>query len=187
MTKQSRILYWPGMHRNSEELLDTLETVTKQSKSSLHWLKEPYDIGVLPNNRASDIHRFIEKETTFNWWIGLSLGAAVAFIVAASVSKSKRPKRITLINIFHDRKDLAKHKSFSLDDQWPLRPLDFIINSEIKVDLVVSKKDEKIPPSYSLNMMAVLNKYQINLIELDADHQISSLSTQKCLAKLLLH
>jgi hypothetical protein len=147
-------------------------------------MEDSYDVGSQPDSSHCNIHRYLGNlsSSSYDWWIGLSLGAAVAHICSVSIIPELRPKRLTLINTFGDRKKLAETKGFSIDNQWPLVPQNFPFDSDIQIDVVVSLQDTHIPPSMGLQMENYVQNPNVNFIALNSDHNISSSSKQKDLA-----
>ncbi len=120
------------------------------------------------------------------WWIGLSLGAAVAHIVAATIPVRSRPRRLTLINPFADRIELSRQRGFSLKDQWPLRPVEPFAAQCMKVDLVLSRFDERIPWSHGVRLQECYRATDVRLLSLEADHALTTPAIQVDLANWLL-
>lgn len=180
------ILFWPGIHRKQDELLYLRNILSELNNNQVNIMQSKYDLGSMPSSKESVFINEIEREPTYKWWIGLSLGAAVAYVSACTVSLDKRPSRLTLINTFHDRLKLSKRMKFSMDKQWPLIPQNSALDSNIHVDLVISDEDKKMPPEFGLKMLESLSTNNVKLIKIKADHQISSPEYQVKLATVLL-
>ncbi len=181
------VWHWPGIRRSPAEL-DTLFGVLREAKCTVDCVGAAYDIGLLPDNSGSGVQQWVNdpKRTVSDWWIGLSLGAAVAHIAACTAPEPRRPKRLTLINPFADRIEVSRHLGFSMSGQWPLKPINFHSSGGILVDLIISRWDERIPPDYGNRLKDCYPAGDVSVIELDADHAISEPSQQRFLASLLL-
>lgn len=151
------------------------------------WMNVPYDKDLTPDKPSSQIQYYImnQKGAVFSWWIGLSLGASVAYIVAATIPVQYQPKRLTLINAFADREKLAQEKGFNLNGQWVISLSNYTLPSSLEVDLIISKQDEKIPKSQNDSLRKVLISNQVKIIELDTDHTIN-IEQQQILVKQLV-
>ncbi len=180
-------MYWPGIHRLPEELNQCFAELQKIG-FRVTWMNVPYDKGLTPDQPSSQIQYYImnQKSAVFSWWIGLSLGASVAYIVAATIPVQYQPKRLTLINAFADREKLAQEKGFSLNGQWVIFPSKYTLPSSVEVDFIISKQDDKIPKSQSNSLREVLISNQVRIIELDTDHAINNIEQQQILAKQLV-
>lgn len=174
------------MRREPKELLDLRNTLSNINNHKTSVLKSRYDLGSMPPCKESPVINEIETGKMYKWWIGLSLGAAVAYVSACAVSLNKRPSRLTLINTFHNRLELSKEMKFSIDNQWPLIPQDFTLDHNIQIDLVISDEDKKIPSKYGLMMLNQMSNNNVNIIKIKSDHQISSPVYQVKLAEVLL-
>lgn len=71
-------------------------------------------------------------------------------------------------------------------DQWPLRPIDYCLSAYCRVDLVISKRDARIPPSHARRLVDCFGAGTVSLVEVDADHVISDDAAQYKLALQLL-
>lgn len=182
----NNILYWPGMRSIPEELCFLKKRIKENGNFKIITMPEKYDFGPLPYKADTPISSFIEHQTYSHWWIGLSLGASVAYIISSLASKNKKPKRLTLINMFHNRKELSIQKKFSLDSQWDLRPINYKIAKDIKIDLVISEYDKKINPIFGLKMLNRLTSNNVNLFKIKTDHVLSSKTLQEELANKLI-
>ena len=110
----------------------------------------------------------------------------MAHSAASCAPPSQRPKRLTLINPFADRMELAQRLGFSMTNQWSLKPADFHSPGGLLVDLVISKRDDRIPPEHGYRLKECYPTGCVRVIELDADHALSEESQQHRLASLLL-
>lgn len=188
MTKvfDKSILYWQGRGRNPLELINFNKTL-KHHGFSTQIMPLDYDIGLMPNNPESRIYQWIhcQIKTTQDWWIGLSLGASVAYILASSAMTGSIPQRITLINPFANREKLAKEKNFSLNQQWVINPINHRLCVPI-VDIVLSVNDNRIPIKHGQALLPMITAKELRVIMLDADHTISDSTAQLDLANVLL-
>ena len=176
------------MKRDPQELSTLLAHLTTCG-ITVRTVSAPYDTGPLPSEPASHAHQEVMHSDTepSNWWIGLSLGAAVAHIVCSTVCAEKRPTRLTLINPFADRIELSKIRQFALDDQWPLRPDKYPLPPGTVADLVLSSRDERIPPEQGLSLHALWGAQRSRVVWADSDHVISDSDEQRRLAESLLN
>lgn len=181
------IWYWPGIYRKSTELNVLLGSLG-ESQFDVKWIDHQYDSGLPPDNPNSDIRQWVAdpQEKPADWWIGLSLGAAVAHISLCCAPQSRLPKRLTLINPFADRVELAAYAGFSIADQWNLIPVGFRFKRDIAVELVVSSNDVSVPPEQGMRLLSCYPTSNVTVINLHADHSISSISAQRSLASILL-
>lgn len=182
------VWYWPGMERDPQELSTLLAYLTTCG-ITVRTVSAPYDIGPLPSEPASRAHQEVMESDTApsNWWIGLSLGAAVAHIVCSTVCTANRPTRLTLINPFADRLELSRILHFALDDQWPLRPDKYPLPRGTVADLVLSSRDERIPPEQGLRLHSLWGAVRSRVVWTNSDHVISDTAEQRRLAESLLH
>lgn len=181
------VWYWPGIRRNNSDF-STLFCILREAGYYIDLVNTDYDIGLLPNNLSSGVQLYVNDPTRVmsNWWIGFSLGAAVAHIAAATAPVHRRPKRLTLINPFANRLELSEQVGFNIGDQWRLNPVEFSCPNGISVDLIISRRDERIPPDQGRRLIGCFPKNNIMYLELDADHMISGGTQQSLLATLLL-
>ena len=181
------ILYWPGMRYNPGEL-EMFFSHMRSKGFVVRIVKAPYDVGPLPAYSSSLAHQEVLHSDTpaGGWWIGLSLGAAVAHIVCSTVFSEKRPRRLTLINPFADRVELSIVRGFALGDQWRIRPEKYRVPPGISVDLILSLRDERIPLEQGLRLQSLWSDPRSRVVWTDSDHIISDFTEQQRLAKLLL-
>lgn len=174
------------MRRNVTELSVLLSQLEKRG-FSVGTLKAQYDLGPLPSDPQSAVHHEVGETGNIrrDWWIGLSLGAAVATIACATVLPKAVPARLTLINPFADRNELARLRGFVMGSQWPLCPANYSLPREVKVDIVLSKHDKSIPCAQGLRLHAKW-KPKAQIIWSDSDHVISDVEEQRRLVELLL-
>lgn len=180
------ILYWPGRGNNPLQLYECLRIMEREGHS-VEVMPFRYDVGTNPDNPQSCIYQWAIERTNAGayWWIGLSLGAAIAHIVASVIPIGVRPRRITLINPFADRAQLAKEKNFSLQGQWSLNPVEYKLCVPY-VDLVLSLQDDRIPNEHGKRLLPHINAEKVQVIMLNADHAVQCHSIQSDLAKVLL-
>ena len=180
------ILYWQGRARSNSELFK-FHQVLKHHDFLTEIMPINYDIGLLPNNPESSIYQWIHNQTkkTYDWWIGLSLGASVAYMVASSAMTCSAPKRITLINPFSNREMLANEKGFSLNQQWAINPANYRLHVST-VDIVLSVNDDRIPIKHGQLLLPMITAKELRVILLDADHIISKTKAQSDIANFLL-
>ena len=183
---KNRLLYWPGMHSDKSELQFLLESIAV-SGVSITQMECPYDIGLSPDNQYSEIYRWLKQSNLYwDWWIGLSLGAAVAHIASCIGSINIRPKRISLINPFSDREALSREARFNIQNQWNFKPINYVCSTAIDIDLIISLYDDRISNEHGKQLLKCYPSANIRLTELEADHAISSQIRQHQLAKILL-
>ena len=181
-----KILYWPGIGRSPLELFDFYRSM-EDNGYSIAIMPYEYDVGEKPHNPESFIYQWANNQsnTGADWWIGLSLGASVAYLVASAISAESIPKRITLINPFADRAQLAWEKGFSLVGQWLLSPLNHSLYVPI-VDIVLSLNDDRIPIEHGKQLLSMITATELRVIMLNADHAVSCCSALLYLADMLL-
>jgi hypothetical protein len=143
-----------------------------------------YDTGIPPFATNSEWGMWC-AENNFSWWIGISLGASLAYTFASLLNEIKRPKRLTLINPFASRETLAKEKTFSINGQWNFSPIAYALNLK-KIDMVISVFDEKIPIYHGVSLLNKAVSDRKSLIFVDDNHQIQNEAAQKELAELLI-
>lgn len=187
-TSNESILYWQGRSRNHLELSE-FHQVLRNHGFKKGVMPIEYDIGPPPNEPDSKIYKWIHYQSTSHcssWWIGISLGASIAYVLASSAKKDLLPRRITLINPFSNRIQLAREKGFSLNQQWPLMPINFPLQVPY-VDIILSKNDDKIPNVHGQSLIPMILAERICLVFIDADHTISDRKTQAEIANFLLN
>jgi hypothetical protein len=185
-TLDKSILYWQGRSRNESELSHFHQELKLRGYST-EIMPIDYDTGLPPNNPKSSIYEWTYRQTnrTYDWWIGLSLGASVAYMVASSYATCSNPKRLTLINPFSNREKLAREKKFSLNGQWVINPINHQLHVSV-VDIVLSVNDNRIPIEHGKSLLPMIVAKKIRVILLDADHAISDATAQSDLASFLL-
>lgn len=181
----ARVLYWPGLKRNPSEL-EHLWPLLKSAGVTLRWLEPDYDVGPAPGEPDSPVIQWLGQQSMYSWWIGLSLGASVAHISAATVAPIRRPRRLTLINPIADRIALSCRNGFSLEQQWRIIPQTIEVPGIVVVDIVVSKFDERVPPEHGRSMLSCYPDSRVRFIELESGHTVDEFSVQRNLSALLL-
>jgi hypothetical protein len=108
MSPPGELLYWPGRRRRPDELSTLLHRLLASGWQPTR-IELVYDMGPPPPDPGFPLPREIDDSHTQSrrWWLGLNLGAAVAFILSSHVKPGQRPQRLTLINPFADRGRLA--------------------------------------------------------------------------------
>jgi hypothetical protein len=187
MSSTGKLLYWPGRRRHPDELSALLHRLGASGWHPTR-LEPVYDHGPPPGDPGYLLPREVggDPSQSRRWWMGLSLGAAVALILAGHVRPGQRPQRLTLINPFADRGRLAAEIGFEPEHGWDLVPMAHRPHSEILVDLVLSDSDEKIPRIHSELLREALRPARPRIITIDADHAITAAAAQDRLAGLLL-
>ena len=159
-------------------------TLTNQLKHISHSIYPlPYDAGVLSPKPFEEWLN--NNQTAPSWWIGLSLGASLAWYYAAMIQKEFQPKRLTLVNPFSNRRALAQLKGFSMDNQWDLNLENINIPDSIDVSAVISTNDTKIPLCCKQQLLDKIPKSSNYFI--DADHGLSEKSAQLLMFDLLFN
>ncbi len=181
------ILYWPGIRRGPHELHAFFRAL-RDDDFKIDRITENYDVGLPPDDARSAIQRWVTdpRRVVSHWWIGLSLGAAVAHITACTTPPSCRPKRLTLINPFADRAELSRYLGFSMAGQWRLSPISFPSPGGFVVDVIISRFDERIPAEHGHRLSECYSERDVKIIHLDADHAVSAEGQQRELAAILL-
>lgn len=173
-----KILFWAGRGQD----LKILENFRKQlikSGFQIDYINIRYDEGELLPNKW--------KQVLYNdsdWWIGISLGAALVYY-SANFAEGYKPKRITLINPFSSRKILSEEKGFDLSNQWLFSPKDCTLKID-NMDVVLSTYDTKIPMYHGIEL---LNKTICNnkkIVFVDSNHTIDDINAQIELADILI-
>ena len=178
MPEEPAILYFPGIHRLPEELRDFFELLQAHTGRQVHTCPVPYDTGEFTSRPFEQwLRQFSDSQP---WWVGLSLGASVAWLLAASVPESLRPQRLILVNPFADRCKLAQTMGFSMRNQWDLSPEQTALPASMDVDLVISLLDTKIPLSHKQNLLPQLPPTgRVHFLR--ADHALSTPEFQQSL------
>ena len=180
--KKLTVLYFPGIHRLPNELEHFFLLLKEKTGASIYISPIQYDTGIFTLTPFYDWLNSIPRP---DWWIGLSLGASLAWMAAAECPEMLRPARLTLLNPFANRKILAETAGFSMSNQWDLVPEQVEVPPGIKTDAVISRQDSKIPWECKRNLIHKIPKGQVSLI--DTDHAFSSEQEQILLFKTLLH
>jgi len=168
--------------------LTRLFSLLRMGGYTVRTIRSPYDQGPLPSLPASHLHREVTNSDApvSTWWIGLSLGASIAHIVASTISPPKKPKRLTLINPFSDRVALSQIKGFELGDQWPIAPCLYDLPSMTFAEIVLSSDDTQIPNDQGMRLHVEWGSMRSRVITIDGDHSLSAIKSQEILAKALL-
>jgi hypothetical protein len=183
MTHGAKILYWPGRGK-SPDVLSSFLSALRDDSVSVDIFPFEYDTGQPPFRKDSAWSSWIGSNPR-DWWIGISLGASLAYMMAALLEINMRPKRLTLINPFQSRKILSVEKNFSLQNQWDFSPISHNLIIE-EVDMVISVNDEKIPAYHGIKLLDNIICDKKNLILIEAGHCIDNHSAQEILASVLL-
>jgi hypothetical protein len=181
--KTDSILFWPGRGK-SPDVLTRFLSVLNTNAYTIVTIPFEYDTGIPPFTAHSEWETWC-AENNFSWWIGISLGASLAYTFASLLNEANRPERLTLINPFASREILAKEKKFSINDQWNFSPIHYDLNLR-KIDMVVSVFDKKIPIYHGISLLNKVVSSRKNLIFVDDNHQIQNEAAQKELAELLI-
>ncbi len=177
------ILFFPGIHRRDDEL-KTFFTLAKRYKHiSYSVYPLPYDTG---NLTIKPFEEWLNSNQTIpSWWIGLSLGACLAWYSASTIQEDLLPKRLTIVNPFSNRRALAQLRGFSMDNQWDLNLENANIPASVNVSAIISLHDAKIPLCCK---RALLNKMPIrSQFFIDADHSLSENFAQHSMFNYLLN
>jgi hypothetical protein len=143
-----------------------------------------YDTGSPPFSLDSEWTVWLKKHPV-SWWIGMSLGASLAWVFASLLDDSIKPRRLTLINPFASRKQLAEEQGFSLNEQWDFAPLESKLTVS-RAEIVVSIFDEKLPIQHGIRLLNKIEADIKRVIFVDDNHQIQTNDAQEELAKLLI-
>lgn len=177
----SKILFWQGRGQSDTVLSEFLRILRADNEVVIFPFK--YDNGSLPFSSESEWSRWL-CSNKFDWWCGISLGASLAHRMTEFCG-TYAPERLTLINPFHSRRQLANEKLFSMDGQW-----DFTLSENIgavkMLEVVVSVYDDKIPLHHSMQIMSQTITNSKQLIFVNSDHCISEQYIQSELAEMLL-
>lgn len=179
----SKVLYWPGRGKNLEVLADFRDVLIKNGYV-IDYVPMEYDVGTNPFVDPSEWVDFL-SQGTWNWWIGISLGAALSYFAASLLEAKMRPTRMTLINPFASRKVLSSEKGFSLAKQWDFSPISFVLDIN-HIDIVLSVKDEKISNHHGIELFSAVTGITKQIIRVDADHCLNNTDAQIELASYLL-
>jgi hypothetical protein len=180
--KQESMLFWPGRGKDPDILKSFLSRVHDKG-IDIEVIPFNYDAGLPPFSACSEWGEWL-REHSVSWWAGISLGASLAWVFASLLDDSVKPQRLTLINPFASRKQLAEERGFSLNGQWDFAPLESKLTISI-AEIVISVFDEKIPVQHGIRL---LNKIEANVkkvIFVDDNHQIQKSGAQEELAELL--
>jgi hypothetical protein len=181
--KLRSILFWPGREKDPRVLSHFL-SVLNNNDCSIATIPFEYDIGIPPFNTNSEWQTWF-LENNFTWWIGISLGASLAYTLASLLNETQKPERLTLINPFASREILAKEKGFSISGQWNFSPIDYDLNMKY-IEMVISVFDKRIPIYHGVSLLNKVTSSGKRLIFINDNHQIQNNKVQKELAELLL-
>lgn len=171
-----RILYAPGLGQDYKILHDFRDKL-KSLEYEISYINFSYDVG----NFEPQCYICITKNTS-EWWVGISLGASILYYMYNFAEI--KPKRITIINPFSDRKQLSNEKGFDISNQWNFAPKSMKIKIK-QIDLVTSVYDQSIPMYHGIELINNAEASTKNIIYVDADHQVNNIDAQKELAKCL--
>ena len=172
-----KILYWPGIGQNTDILKYFRNEFTNDYKIDMIDFK--YDIGDLNPQNWDIIHN------NYDWWIGISLGASLAYYSYNYVTEIHKPYRLIIINPFSSRKLLSSEKGFNMLNQWDFSPKEI----EIKVkefDLVSSVFDTKIPTYHGIELLNKTISNNKNIVFVDSTHTIDNIEAQIQLANIFM-
>ena len=175
----NKIMYWPGFARKDDELLYLLSEVKKRG---LDVTKFPYnyDYGnIIPHEWNTLV------EWDFDWWLGISLGASVMVYSLRFLPIEYYPKRITIINPFYSRSELAKKNGFDMSNQMDFK-LDQIVKNIDKIELVSSLYDEKIRMNDGVRVVCNFEATNRSIIFVKSNHGIDDSYVQTELAHILI-
>ena len=173
------ILYWPGFSRAEDEL-SYFQTEFRNKDFEITKFPQNYDYGVINPTEWINLINW-----NFDWWIGMSLGASVMIYSLKYLPKYFFPKRITIINPFYSRSELAKENGFNMENQMDFQ-LDFKIEGPETVELISSTDDEKIKMNHGIKVINNFEKSKKSIIFVSDNHRIGTPVAQKELAKLLI-
>lgn len=180
--KQKSMLFWPGRGKNPD-VLNYFLTHIRGKGVAVEVIPFEYDTGSPPFSVDSAWSAWL-REYPVPWWAGISLGASLAWLFASLPDDSIKPKRITLINPFASRKQLAEEKRFPLDGQWDFSPVDHGVTLHA-AEVVISVFDEKIPAHHGIRLLNRLNAEAKRVIFVNDNHQIQNRDVQEELAGVL--
>ena len=173
-----KILFWAGRGQNLK-ILENFRNELIKAGFKIEYINIKYDEGELLPNKWKQV-----SDNNADWWIGISLGAALLYY-SANYAKENKPKRITLINPFSSRKILSEEKGFDLSNQWEFSPKNCMLNID-NMDVVLSTYDTKIPMYHGIEL---LNKTICNnkkIVFVDSNHTIDNINAQIELSDILI-
>jgi hypothetical protein len=184
-TSTASVLYWPGMRRSPSEFA-TLWQGLSGAGFAVSWVDVPYDCGPPPDSPISAVARWLAQRPLAEWWIGLSLGASVAHVAAATAAAGRCPRRLTLINPIADRVKLAEERGFSLEGRWPLLAEQFPVFGVAAVDLILSTHDMRVPPEQGRSLVKCYPASSVRVVEVATGHAFEDVAIQRSLLSSLL-
>lgn len=182
------LLYWPGMRRRQSDLAVLLEGI-QNSGWAISTVVTPYDTGPPPSSPLSTMLTDTAVVSGCSWWLGLSLGASVAFAVLPQVSPKRQPNRLTMINPFMDRQLLAQQRGFDMSSQWRISLNVQLLPPRLQLDIVVSDDDDRVPPNHGVSLHREAGTVlcsKPNLIRVPGSHVLEGNDLQRRLASELL-
>jgi hypothetical protein len=181
--KSNSVLFWPGRGNNLSNLYYFL-FLFKFYSYKIERIPFEYDKEDNPLYLGSKWEIWLRKNT-FTWWIGISLGASLAYTFASLLTHSTKPQRLTLINPFASRRVLAAEKGFSMAGQWDFSPIDY--ESKLNnIEIIVSLFDIKIPMYHSILLYNKSISDNKKLIFIKDNHQVNNYNIQIRLAEYLI-
>ena len=174
-----KILYWSGFSCRKDELV-YLKTEFENKDYVITKFPYNYDYG-----NFIPIKWIPLLDWDFDWWIGLSLGASVMVYSLSFFPKECLPKRITMINPFYSRSELAKENNFNIANQMDFQ-LNKVIKNIEKVELVSSIEDKKIKMNHGIKVIKNFESSKKCIIFVTSNHGINDSCVQKELAHLLM-
>jgi hypothetical protein len=183
VNSSKNILFWPGRGKDLNILSHFISTFREKGYDVVIF-PFGYDVGNIPFFNNSDWCEWLKKNT-FDWWIGISLGASLAYTMATLVNEQQTLMRITAINPFLSRKKLSEEKGFSLQGQWNFSPISCDLEIQ-NIDVVVSLYDEKIPIYHGISLLNNTVSPNKKLVFVNDSHQIPNNTAQIELANNLL-
>jgi len=180
--KEETMLFWPGRGKDPDVLKYFLSEIHSKG-IDIEVIPFNYDVGLPPFSVNSEWGIWL-KEHPISWWAGISLGASLAWVFASLFDDSIKPKRLTLINPFASRKQLAEERGFSMNGQWDCAPLESRLAVSI-AEIVISVFDEKIPLQHGIRLFNTIEANIKKVIFVDDNHQIQKIDAQEELAELL--
>ncbi len=173
-----KILYWAGRGQDLE-ILKTFRNELIDKGFEIDFINIKYDDGELSPNEWKQI---VNNEA--DWWIGISLGAALLYY-SVNFVKGKKPERITLINPFSSRKILSEERGFDLTDQWIFSPKQCKVNID-NMDIVLSVYDKKIPMYHGIELLNKTICTNKKVIFVQGNHTIDNVNAQIELVDVLV-